>query len=244
MRRRQIRLGRADRGQVPRGVPAPDGDRPRGDAAQDGPAALAGSQGEAGGALQAQDPRRMVPPPRRQRRLLRAGAVARRGAKPSAPLGAAKLRRGRRNRAAGAGAALQPHARRPADAAGDTGRARHRLAGAMWLAPRRDRRAEALRRARLTLMHHPVGETSPMTALTLAQASLIVDKALEHGRALKLKPLAVAVLDAGGHLLAFKREDGASILRPQIAHGKAWGLLRIGFGGRELARPAAPSPAF
>lgn len=83
-----------------------------------------------------------------------------------------------------------------------------------------------------------------MTALTLAQASLIVDKALEHGRALKLKPLAVAVLDAGGHLLAFKRQDGASILRPQIAQGKAWGVLGMGFGGREFARRAAAAPAF
>jgi uncharacterized protein GlcG (DUF336 family) len=80
--------------------------------------------------------------------------------------------------------------------------------------------------------------------LTLAQAALIVDKALEHGRALKLKPLTVAVLDAGGHLVAFKREDGASILRPQIAQGKAWGVLGMGFGGRELARRAAAAPVF
>jgi uncharacterized protein GlcG (DUF336 family) len=83
-----------------------------------------------------------------------------------------------------------------------------------------------------------------MPALSLAQASIIVDKALEHGRALKLKPLAVAVLDAGGHLLAFKREDGASIMRPQIAQGKAWGTLGMGFGGREFARRAAAAPAF
>jgi len=75
-----------------------------------------------------------------------------------------------------------------------------------------------------------------MTALTLAQASTIVDQALEHARAMKFKPMAVAVLDAGGHLLAFKREDGASILRPQIAQGKAWGVLGMGFGGREFAR--------
>jgi uncharacterized protein GlcG (DUF336 family) len=80
--------------------------------------------------------------------------------------------------------------------------------------------------------------------LTLAQAALIVDKALEHGHTLKLKPLTVAVLDAGGHLIAFKREDGASILRPQIAQGKAWGVLGMGFGGRELARRAAAAPVF
>jgi uncharacterized protein GlcG (DUF336 family) len=83
-----------------------------------------------------------------------------------------------------------------------------------------------------------------MTNVTLAQASVIVDKALEHGRSLKLKPLTVAVLDAGGHLVALKREDRSSLLRPQIAGGKAWGVLGMGFGGREFARRAAAQPAF
>jgi uncharacterized protein GlcG (DUF336 family) len=83
-----------------------------------------------------------------------------------------------------------------------------------------------------------------MSNVSLAHASVIVDKALEHGRRLKLKPLTVAVLDAGGHLVALKREDSSSLLRPQIACGKAWGVLGMGFGGRELARRAAAAPAF
>jgi uncharacterized protein GlcG (DUF336 family) len=83
-----------------------------------------------------------------------------------------------------------------------------------------------------------------MSNVSLAQASIIVDKALDHGRHLKLKPLTVAVLDAGGHLVALKREDNSSLLRPQIACGKAWGVLGMGFGGRELARRAAAAPAF
>ena len=83
-----------------------------------------------------------------------------------------------------------------------------------------------------------------MNPLTLAQATTIVDKALEHGRNAKFKPLAVAVLDAGGHMTAFKREDGASILRRQIAEGKAWGTLGMGFGGREFARRVQTGPAF
>ena len=53
-----------------------------------------------------------------------------------------------------------------------------------------------------------------------------------------------AVLDAGGHLTALKREDGSSLLRPEIAGGKAWGALGMGFGGREFARRAAANPAF
>jgi uncharacterized protein GlcG (DUF336 family) len=83
-----------------------------------------------------------------------------------------------------------------------------------------------------------------MRNVSLAHAAIIVDKALEHGRSLKLKPLTVAVLDAGGHLVALKREDKSSLLRPQIACGKAWGVLGMGFGGREFARRAAAAPAF
>jgi uncharacterized protein GlcG (DUF336 family) len=81
-------------------------------------------------------------------------------------------------------------------------------------------------------------------SITLAQAATIVDKALEHGRAQNFKSLTVAVLDAGGHLTAFKREDGSSILRFEIATGKAWGCLGMGFGGREFARRASAQPAF
>jgi uncharacterized protein GlcG (DUF336 family) len=83
-----------------------------------------------------------------------------------------------------------------------------------------------------------------MTALTLDQASTIVDKALEKGHELKLQPLTVVVLDAGGQLKALKREDGSSLLRPEIAGGKAWGVLGMGFGGREFARRAAANPVF
>src|SRR3954470_13316708 len=83
-----------------------------------------------------------------------------------------------------------------------------------------------------------------MTVLTLDQASTIVDKALEKGRELNLQPLTVVVLDAGGQLKAMKREDRSSLLRPEIAMGKAWGTLGMGFGGREFARRAAANPGF
>jgi uncharacterized protein GlcG (DUF336 family) len=52
------------------------------------------------------------------------------------------------------------------------------------------------------------------------------------------------VLDAGGHLLTLKRDERASLLRPQIANGKASSVLGMGFGGRELARRAERMPAF
>jgi uncharacterized protein GlcG (DUF336 family) len=76
-------------------------------------------------------------------------------------------------------------------------------------------------------------------SVTLAQASIIVDTALAKARELKLHPLTVVVLDAGGHMVAMKREDKSGILRAEIATGKAWGTLGMGFGGREFARRAA-----
>jgi uncharacterized protein GlcG (DUF336 family) len=83
-----------------------------------------------------------------------------------------------------------------------------------------------------------------MSNLTLVNASLIVEHALEHAQSLNCKPLTVAVLDAGGHLVAFKRQDDSGILRPQIAIGKAWGTLGMGTGARDLAKRAESHPSF
>ena len=80
--------------------------------------------------------------------------------------------------------------------------------------------------------------------LTLDQATTIVDSALADARSRGLHPLCVVVLDSGGHPVAMKREDGASIGRPRIATAKAAGCLGMGFGGRELARRAQAMPAF
>jgi uncharacterized protein GlcG (DUF336 family) len=41
-----------------------------------------------------------------------------------------------------------------------------------------------------------------------------------------------------------KREDGSGILRPQIAHAKAWGCLGTGHGGAAGSRHANRDPAF
>ena len=87
-------------------------------------------------------------------------------------------------------------------------------------------------------------EGTQMQTLTLDTASQIVDKALEKGKEMGFEPLTVVVLDSGGQMRVLKREDNSSLLRPEIAMGKAWGVLGMGFGGRELARRAAHVPAF
>ncbi len=83
-----------------------------------------------------------------------------------------------------------------------------------------------------------------MTTLTLEHASTIIDTALSRARAHTMLPLTVAVLDAGGHLVALKREDGSGILRSEIAIGKAWGALGMSVSSRALRDRLADRPNF
>jgi uncharacterized protein GlcG (DUF336 family) len=83
-----------------------------------------------------------------------------------------------------------------------------------------------------------------MTGISLADAKQVIDAALAKGAELKLKPLSIAVLDAGGHLIAFARGDGSSTLRPQIAFGKAGGALALGVSSRRIGEMAAERPSF
>jgi uncharacterized protein GlcG (DUF336 family) len=83
-----------------------------------------------------------------------------------------------------------------------------------------------------------------MPKLTLDLAVGVIDGALARGAELVCAPLTVVVLDSGGHDLALKRQDGAGILRSDIARGKAWGALGMGFSSRELAERAQKVPTF
>ncbi|VEF10003.1 protein GlcG [Pseudomonas fluorescens] len=83
-----------------------------------------------------------------------------------------------------------------------------------------------------------------MSALTLKVAVNLVNQAINAGREVNAAPLTIAVLDTGGHLIALQREDGASLLRPQVAIGKAWGAIALGKGSRLLAQDAQQRPAF
>lgn len=83
-----------------------------------------------------------------------------------------------------------------------------------------------------------------MTDLTLAKSLKIITAALAKGKDLGLKPLAVVVLDAGGHVKAVQRQDGASMMRFEIASGKAYGALALGVGSRWLNAQAETRPHF
>ncbi len=83
-----------------------------------------------------------------------------------------------------------------------------------------------------------------MAKLTLANANQIITVAFEEASRRGLKPLAVAVLDAGGNLIAFQKQDGSSNLRYEIAAGKAFGALALGIGSRRVEAVAKERPHF
>jgi uncharacterized protein GlcG (DUF336 family) len=83
-----------------------------------------------------------------------------------------------------------------------------------------------------------------MAQITLAKARRILSVALKAGRAMELKPLAIVILDAGGHVKAFEREDGASPMRFEVARGKVYGAVAMGLGSRALMARAESQPYF
>jgi uncharacterized protein GlcG (DUF336 family) len=80
--------------------------------------------------------------------------------------------------------------------------------------------------------------------LTLDVANRLIDHAFRERRRRHLKPLAIVVLDAGGHLIAFQREDGSSLFRFQIATGKATAALGMGMSTRAIRDALASRPVF
>lgn len=81
-----------------------------------------------------------------------------------------------------------------------------------------------------------------MTSFPLDKANRIIEGAFAKAAALGLKALGVSVLDTGGHLIAFQRQDGASFLRPQMSSGKAYAALAVGMGGRRVEAIAKERP--
>lgn len=83
-----------------------------------------------------------------------------------------------------------------------------------------------------------------MTMLTFDTAKRLADTALAEGAGRRTAALTVAVLDAGGHTVVLYRQTNSGIARPQIATGKAWGALGLGFSSRGVADAAGRFPEF
>ena len=84
-----------------------------------------------------------------------------------------------------------------------------------------------------------------MSKLTITEAQQVIDGAIAKAKELDLMPLTIAVVDDGGHLKAFARQDGPGApLRPHIAFGKAWGAVGMGASSRTIEKRAIERPHF
>jgi uncharacterized protein GlcG (DUF336 family) len=83
-----------------------------------------------------------------------------------------------------------------------------------------------------------------MRGMTLAEANKIINGTFASARKRKAYPLAVIVLDAGGRVKAFQKQDGASLLRFEIAYGKAFAALSLYRSSRQVLQKAKEKPAF
>ena len=83
-----------------------------------------------------------------------------------------------------------------------------------------------------------------MSKITLQQANTIIEKAFAKAKEMKVKPLAIVVLDDAGHIVAAQRQDNASMFRYDVALGKAWGAVAMGCSSRALAGRAKENPNF
>jgi uncharacterized protein GlcG (DUF336 family) len=80
--------------------------------------------------------------------------------------------------------------------------------------------------------------------ISLDKANSIISGTFAKGGEAGMKPLSCVVVDAGGHVIAFQRQDGTSFLRLDIARGKAAGALALGVNSRRIAEMAAERPSF
>lgn len=80
-----------------------------------------------------------------------------------------------------------------------------------------------------------------MTTLTLEQADSWIKKACAKATQLGVK-VSVVVVDAGGNLVALARMDGANIISPDIARGKAYTAIAFKGHSKEMAERMKDRP--
>ncbi len=86
--------------------------------------------------------------------------------------------------------------------------------------------------------------TKDYSEITLDLARELGDLCLAYAKDKGMKPLTIAVVDAAGQLKVMLRQDGTSMLRPEIAQGKARGAVGMGLGSRALYDRAQSQPYF
>jgi uncharacterized protein GlcG (DUF336 family) len=83
-----------------------------------------------------------------------------------------------------------------------------------------------------------------MRGLSLEEANTIIAATFAAAKKRKCRPMSAIVLDAGGRVKAFQKQDGASMLRFEICYGKAYGALALGRPSKLVLRKAQDKPLF
>jgi uncharacterized protein GlcG (DUF336 family) len=84
----------------------------------------------------------------------------------------------------------------------------------------------------------------PMSALTLDQANRIIAAVLQRGAEVDCRPLSVIVVEPGCKVKAFQKEDGSSMIRFEMAFGKAYAALAMGRSSKLVKVRAEEKPIF
>jgi uncharacterized protein GlcG (DUF336 family) len=83
-----------------------------------------------------------------------------------------------------------------------------------------------------------------MRALSLEQANTIIAATFAAAEKHKCRPMSAIILDAGGRVKAFQKQDGASMMRFEICYGKAYASLALGRPSRLVLQKAKEKPLF
>lgn len=83
-----------------------------------------------------------------------------------------------------------------------------------------------------------------MSAITLDQANRILDAIIKRGAELDLRPISAVVVEPGCIVKAFQKEDGASMLRFEMACGKAYAALALSRSSRLVRIRHEEKPRF
>src|SRR5207248_3782592 len=89
-----------------------------------------------------------------------------------------------------------------------------------------------------------VRRETTMRAITLGEANTVIEGTFASAKKRKAHSLAAIVLDAGGRVKAFQKQDGASLLRFEIAYGKAFAALALNRSSRQVLAKQKEKPAF
>jgi uncharacterized protein GlcG (DUF336 family) len=83
-----------------------------------------------------------------------------------------------------------------------------------------------------------------MSAITLDQANRIITAILQRGAEVDCRPLSVIVVEPGCVVKAFQKEDGSSMIRFEMAFGKAYAALAMGRSSKLVRIRAEEKPIF